>query len=187
MVMTPLHPQVCRGMVGRRHGIARPPPTLSAVSATPAPGLVVGHVLRAETMVAVLLDPGEWVDTQWVERMRGPYTNRARHLVERALAAPAAGRPLATHHGRDPVPTWAREAAACHRGLLDALGVDLRLALDVPTGPGGPVLIQHVVPAIALGWYLVTTVHASEHAVLLLEGTYAEHESDEAPFPVRWS
>ncbi len=193
MVTTPMQPRVNQGTVGRCHGIARPPPDLSVLPAAPVPGWAVGRVLRAETMVAVPLEPGEWVDTGWVERMRGPYTSRARHLLERALAPPAAGQPLAARHDRDSVPIWVREAAARHRGLLDALGLDLPLALDDhadhagPAGTGGSILVQHLVPAIALGWYLVTTVHATEHAVVLLEGTYAEHESDEAPFPVRWS
>jgi len=190
MVMTPINPQVRPCPAVRGHGAPHPVPARTDVPGAPDPGRPVRPALRPESMVAVPLEPGEPVDTRWVERMRGPYTSRARHLLQRALATPAAGRPPAGRHPGDPVPVWAREAAACHRGLLDALGVDLPLATGgpgVPTGPDAPLLIQHLVPAIALGWYLVTTVHATDREVLLVEGTYAEHESDEAPFPVRWS
>jgi hypothetical protein len=165
---------------------ADPAPSLSIVPSTTGPGPAAVRLLRPDAMVAVPLEPGEQVDARWVARMRGPYTSHARQLVTRAVAAPAGGPSLAAHRAADPVPTWAREAAAGHRGLLDALGVDL------PLGPGAPardgsVLIQHVVPSISYGWYLVTTVHATADAVLLVGGTYAEHRSDEAPFPVRWS
>lgn len=196
MVLAPMNPQVRQDPVVRDHGAVRghgvphPAPARTVVPFAPDPARPVRRTLRAESMVAVLLEPGESVDTRWVERMRGPYTSRARHLLQRALAAPAAGRPPAERHHGDPVPVWAREAAACHRGLLDALGVDLPFAIGGPgvfAGPDGSLLIQHLVPAIALGWYLVTTVHATDRDVLLLEGTYAEHECDEAPFPVRWS
>lgn len=76
---------------------------------------------------------------------------------------------------------------ACHRGLLDAPGLGLPLALEVAYPGNGPVLVHHVVPTITLGWYLVTTVLATEDAVLPVEGTYAEHGSGEVPFPVRWA
>jgi hypothetical protein len=187
MVMAPMHTQVRRESATGHLGAPHPPPAPSVVPAGPRPGRPVRRTLRAESMVAVPLEPGEAVDTRWVERMRGPYTSRARHLLQRALARPASGPPPADRHPGDPVPIWAREAAACHRGVLDALGMDVPPALDVPARPDGPLLIQHLVPAISLGWYLVTTVHATDREVLLLEGTYAEHESDEAPFPVRWS
>jgi len=184
MVTTQMVPRSA-GSRGYRHlATAHLPPDPPTGSAAPWHGAV--HTLRAETMVGVPLEPGEWIDTGWVERMRGPYTSRARHLLERALAPPSVGRPTADHHGRDPVPTWARDAAAGHRGLLDALGMDVPGG-DAPRRPGAPLLVQHLVPAIALGWYLVTTVRATEHAVLLVEGTYAEHRSEEAPCPVRWS
>lgn len=144
-------------------------------------------VLRATSMVGVPPEPGEQVDQRWVDRMRVPYTNQARHLVERALYARAMGPPPIGRHRPDAMPTWAREAAARHRGVLDALGVDLAVGTDVPAGPGEPVLIQHLVPAISLGSYLVTTVYATGDSVLMIQGVYAEHHVDEAPFPVRWS
>jgi hypothetical protein len=171
----------------RPHHSGTPQQAFWVLPAEAGMGPAIQHVLRPESMVAVPLEPGERVDSAWVARMRGPYTSRARHLVQRAATAPAAGPLLADHHVSDPVPTWAREAAAGQRGLLDALGVDLPLGSTGHARPGGSVLVQHLVPAIALGWYLVTTVHATEHAVLLLEGSYAEHEANEAPFPVSWS
>ncbi len=162
-----------------------PPDPPAGPAAAPWHG--TAHTLRSESMVAVPLEPGEWVDTGWVERMRGPYTSRARHLLERAITPPSGGRPPADHHGSDRVPTWARAVATGHRGLLDALGLDLPRSADARSPVEGPLLVQHLVPAITLGWYLVTTLHATEHAVVLVEGTYAEHRSSEAPYPVRWS
>jgi len=187
MVTTATQASVDRGTCSRRRHPAPPPSVLSVLPDAPALGPAVTRLLRVDAMVALTLEPGERIDTTWVERMRGPYTSRARHLVERALAPPAAGPPLAHRHEVDPVPTWAHGAAAEHRGMLDALGVDLPLGHGTPGGSDRSVLIQHLVPAVALGWYLVTTVHATAQAVLLLEGSYAEHGSVEAPFPVRWA
>ena len=177
----------------RRHRDATtsrsPVPTPAAASAPAAHGPigVVPGWLQPGSMAAVPRVSGEQVDAAWVERMRGPYTSLARHLLERALAPHAAGPPPPARHGPHPVPTWAAEAAAGHRGLLDALGLDLPPVPGAPPAGHGPMLVQHLVPAITLGWYLVTTVLATGDAVLLVEGTYAEHESVEAPFPVRWA
>jgi len=153
-----------------------------AILVGPDPSLV-----RPGSMVAVPVVPGELVDHAWVDRMRGPYTSLARHLLERALARPATGPPLPARHDHTPVPTWVTEAAAGQRGLLDALGLDVPAALGAPCNGCGTVLVQHLVPAIIFGWYLVTTVLATADSVVLVEGSYAEHESVEAPFPVRWT
>jgi len=190
MVIEALQPRIDHRTYDGSHGAApsaRSVPRATATTATPAAGGVVPGRLQPGCMVAVPLEPGEFVDAAWVERMRGPYTSRARHLLERALAPPATGPPPPVNHGHDPVPTWASGAAACHRGLLDALGLDLPPALGAPSAGHGPILVQHLVPAITLGWYLVTTVLATGDAVLLVEGAYAEHGSAEAPFPVRWA
>ena len=191
MVIAPLHLPFDPSTVGSEaplHAAAPSAVTRPAHTVTPAPAPVPCSVPRLEpgAMAAVPLEPGERVDAAWVDRMRGPYTSRARHLLERALAPVAPGPPAPAGHGRGPVPTWAAEAAACQRGLLDALGLDLPLASDDSRIGHGPVLVQHLVPAITLGWYVVTTVLATGDAVFLVEGSYAEHGSAEAPFPVRW-
>ena len=187
MVIAPLLPLPARiGSGTRPQGAA---PSSGARSVHPVvPDLDPRTTRRLDprSMVAVPLEPGEQVDAAWVDRMRGPYTSRARHLLERASAPVAPGPPPPAGHGRGPVPTWAAEAAACQRGLLDALGLDLPLACDATLPGHGPVLVQHLVPAITLGWYVVTTVLATGDAVFLVEGSYAEHGSAEAPFPVRW-
>lgn len=141
------------------------------------------RLLRPSDMDAVRLEPGEFVDAAWLESRRVPYTSQARYLLDRAARAPRQA--MGTCHEDHRIPGWVHEAASCHRGLLDALGLDLP-ADSVPHGPYGPALIQYLVPAISLGWYLVTTLHATEHCVVLLEGAYGKHEAIESPFPVRW-
>ena len=170
-----------------RPAAAHPQPAFSVQPATTAPGPDVTGILRPDAMEAVALEPGERASASWVARMKGPYTSRARHLVQRAQAGPSRGTPPVDRHPGGLLPTWALEAAACQRGALDALGVDLPTPMGAVGRPGAPVLIQHLVPAISLGWYVVTTVHATAESVLLLEGSYARDASVEAPFPVRWT
>ena len=178
MVMTPIDP-------AGRPALAHPVTVLTVLPDHHAPGFPTDRVLCPDAMEAVRLEPGESVDLAWVRRMRVPYTSRAQRRVQRARATPAAGPPVADHHAGRHAPGWAYEAAVEHRGLLDALGLDLPLT---PTAAvPGALLVQHLVPAIALGWYLVTTMHATDQAVLLFEGSYSEHESLESPFPVRWA